>query len=63
MSLFSDEGELSSEKGGSQIRATGGKDKLPKTPDFTAWGQEPRKGSPFALSDFRSGAPVNTTKP
>lgn len=63
MSLFSEEEELSSEKGGKQLGARGERDKLPKTPDFTAWGTPPRKGSPFALSDFSSGAPANTTKP
>jgi hypothetical protein len=63
MSLFDDTPELSGEKGGRQLKATGGKNKLPETPDMKEWGAPPRKGSPFALDDFSSGAPANTTKP
>jgi hypothetical protein len=64
MSLFDDsDAKVSGEMGGRQIRATGHRDKLPETPDFTQWGAPIRKSSPFLLDDFSSGAPVNTTKP
>jgi hypothetical protein len=63
MSLFREEGGLSAEKGGRQIKATGGKDKLPETPDFAAWGAAPRKGSPFLLDSFSSNSESNISKP
>jgi hypothetical protein len=64
MSLFDEsDTKLSADMGGKQIRALGHRDKLPETPDFTQWGAPVRKGSPFLLDDFSSGAPANTTKP
>jgi hypothetical protein len=63
MSLFDSDAELSGERKGKQIKATGDRDNLPETPDFTQWGAPIRKSTPFALDDFSSGAPANTTKP
>jgi hypothetical protein len=63
MSIFDEDIELDTGKKGKQLGALGGRDKLPETPDFTEWGKEPRKGSPFLLDDFSSGAPANTSKP
>jgi hypothetical protein len=47
MSLFDDYAQVSEEKGGKQLGALGKMDKAPETPDFTEWGAQPRKGSPF----------------
>jgi hypothetical protein len=46
-----------------KVKSIGDKSKMPETPDFTEWGREPRKGDPFALSDWAGGSPANTAKP
>jgi hypothetical protein len=58
MSLFDEDKDDRKE-----VKALGDRSKAPEAPDLKEWGREPRRGNPFALDDFSSGAPVNTTKP
>jgi hypothetical protein len=45
-----------------EVKALGGRDKLPETPDLTQWGAQSRKGSPFLLDDFRGSDAYRKTK-
>lgn len=51
------------DKNKTTTKVLGDRTRLPETPDLSGLGTKPGKSTPFALDDFRSGAPENVTKP